>query len=204
MYENRYAFKFATLTVFFSSLPHTNVIRSFSLISSTPTLTPNFVTWLTWAVWGKEWEGYLGLGILQSISFTSWPPDLPGQRPLYLLNHQSTVLISILGSPPLFPLLSTCVLLHLPFCTQVCRIEKHGEIWVGRYKLWVSQSWATLCRCLPGACYESSESCRTSTYFPLEMIVPTARLVCLIVLRLQSRCCRVLGYKERTSRRWTW
>lgn len=132
VYEHRYAFKFATLTVFFSSLPHTNVIRCFGLTSSTPTFALNFVTWWTWAIWGKEWEGYLDLGILQSITFISWPLDLPDQRLQCLLYHQPTLLISILGSPRLFPLLSTCTLLHLPFCTQACRIEKHGVVRVGR------------------------------------------------------------------------
>lgn len=181
MYENRYVFKFTTLTDFFSSLPHTNIIRSFSFTSSTTTYTPNFVTWSTRAIWGKEWEWYLGLGILQSITFVSWPLDL--QRLLCFLYHQPTVFMSILGSRPLFLLLSACLLLQLPFCTQVCRTANHRAIWVGWYKLWVAQSWAALCRCLPGACYESSENCRASTYFPLETVPPDC-LVRLIVLRL--------------------
>lgn len=171
------------LRVIFSNLPHTNVIRSFSLISSTPTLTPNFITWLTSSIWSKECEEHLSLGVLQSIIFISRPLDLPGQRTLWLFYQRPTVLVFILGSPPLLPLRSACALLRLPFCTPGCVIEKHREMRVGRYKLWVSQSWAALCRCLPAACYESSESCRASTYFSLE-IVPTAHLVCLIVLRL--------------------
>lgn len=73
-------------------------------------------------------------------------------------------------------------LLYFPSCTQACRAEEHWEIQVGLYQLWVTVG---------------------STYFPLETVL-TAHLACLSVLRLYLGCCRVLEYKERTLRRWTW
>lgn len=149
VYEHRYGFKFATLTTFFFSQPCTNDIRTF--ISSPPALVPNFATWLIWAMWGKEQKVSLGLCILQSVTSTPWPLDLPGQRLLCLLYQQPAVLISILGSSQ--------ALLYFPSCSQACRAEQHREIQVGLCQLWVSQVGAALCRCLPGPCCESSESC---------------------------------------------
>ena len=90
VYEHRYAFKFATPTVFFSSLPHTDVIRSFSLISSTPTLTPNIVMWLTRPVWNKEWEGHLSLGILHSLYIVTPGPLRPKTSVLIVPPANST------------------------------------------------------------------------------------------------------------------
>lgn len=88
-------------------------------------------------------------------------------------------------------------------CFSYPSAPKQRMIWVGRYKLWVSQSWAALRRCLPGAFYERSDCCRVPTYLTLE-ILPTAHFACLIVLSLWSQLCRVLGYEERTLRRWIW
>lgn len=82
----------------------------------------------------------------------------------------------------------------LPLCPP-CRAEELRGIQVGLYQLWASQLGAALCRCLPGPCCESSESCSTSSHFPLETVL-TASLACLIVLRLYLGCCRVLGYRK--------
>lgn len=66
-----------------------------------------------------------------------------------------------------------------------------------------SLSWEQLC---VGVCQGPAVKAQKAAALPPTSLLRllTAPLACLIVLRLHLGCCRVLEYKERTLRRWTW